>query len=322
MGWQRWAAAAGAGVFAARMYRRRKAWAGAPRISRLELTQGAGTAETDEGSVQFIGTATTLIRFGGFTILTDPNFLHRGEQVHLGYGLRSTRLTEPALSMEELPPVDFVVLSHLHEDHFDRRVARALPKDTPILTTPEAAASLRRKGFWRAAAVDTWRPVEVRKGNASMRLTAMPGTHGPMLVSAFLPEVMGSMLDFRDRAGGNSLRLYITGDTLVFEDLEDIPRRYPGIDVALLHLGGTRVLGVLVTMDAIEGVRALEIVAPKLAIPIHYNDYTVFRSPLADFQREAIRAGWEDRVRYLRHGETFALRPAEIRGLEMEKARG
>lgn len=37
------------------------------------------------GSLFFIGTATVLLRYAGFTILTDPNFLHQGDHVHLGY---------------------------------------------------------------------------------------------------------------------------------------------------------------------------------------------------------------------------------------------
>jgi hypothetical protein len=43
------------------------------------------TAAGRAGSVQFIGTATVLLRYGGLTILTDPNFLHKGDHVHLGY---------------------------------------------------------------------------------------------------------------------------------------------------------------------------------------------------------------------------------------------
>jgi L-ascorbate metabolism protein UlaG (beta-lactamase superfamily) len=39
------------------------------------------------GSLTFIGTATTVLRLGGFTLLTDPNFLHRGQRAYLGYGL-------------------------------------------------------------------------------------------------------------------------------------------------------------------------------------------------------------------------------------------
>lgn len=41
----------------------------------------------DQGSVRFVGTATTVIQYGGITILTDPNFLHAGEQIHIGYGI-------------------------------------------------------------------------------------------------------------------------------------------------------------------------------------------------------------------------------------------
>jgi L-ascorbate metabolism protein UlaG (beta-lactamase superfamily) len=92
-----------------------------------------------EGSIEFIGTATVIIRYAGFTILTDANFLHRGEQAHLGYGLLATRLTEPSRALEDLPPVDLVILSHLHEDHFDRRVAQDLSRALPIVTTPHAA---------------------------------------------------------------------------------------------------------------------------------------------------------------------------------------
>jgi L-ascorbate metabolism protein UlaG (beta-lactamase superfamily) len=88
-----------------------------------------------------------------------------------------------------------------------------------------------------------------------------------------------------------------------------------GIDLALLHLGGTRILGIYVTMDATQGVEALRILDPRTAIPIHYNDYAVFRSPLEDFQRAVRAAGLEERVHCLRHGETFRFRlTGEARG--------
>ena len=95
-----------------------------PKAHLLDLPAGDAVPESELGSVQFIGTATTLIRYQGMTILTDPNFLHRGEQVHIGYGMHSTRLTNPAIDFDDLPPVDFVLLSHLHEDHFDKLVER------------------------------------------------------------------------------------------------------------------------------------------------------------------------------------------------------
>src|ERR671915_1414624 len=99
------------------------------------------------GSIFFVGTATVLIGYAGFTILTDPNFLHRGDHVHLGYGLVSRRQTNPAIEIEDLPPLDFILLSHLHGDHFDRVAERNLNKATPVISTGHATRYLKRKGF-------------------------------------------------------------------------------------------------------------------------------------------------------------------------------
>jgi L-ascorbate metabolism protein UlaG (beta-lactamase superfamily) len=259
----------------------------------------------DNGSIFFVGNATVLIRYAGFTILTDPNFLHAGDHVHLGYGLTSTRTTDPAVEIEDLPPLDFVLLSHLHGDHFDRVAERKLNKATLIISTRHATSYLEKVGFTRTHALRTWEPIDVTKGAATLRLTAMPGTHGPGPFGTLLPPVMGSMLDFVDREGGKRLQMYISGDTLIHERLREIPRRFPDVDLALLHLGGTRVLGIMVTMDAQQGVEAMRIIDPRTAIPIHYNDYEAFKSPLEDFKRSVNAAGLEDRVHYLNHGDTY-----------------
>jgi L-ascorbate metabolism protein UlaG (beta-lactamase superfamily) len=261
--------------------------------------------EFGSGSIFFIGNATVLIRYAGFTILTDPNFLRAGDHVHLGYGLTSTRLMNPAVEIDDLPPFDFVLLSHLHGDHFDRVAERKLNKATPIISTRHATSYLEKVGFTRTHALKTWETIEVRKGRATLRLTAMPGTHGPGALGALLPPVMGSMLDFGDEGGEIRLRMYISGDTLIHECLREIPRRFPDVDLALWHLGGTRLLGTMVTMDAEQGVEAMRIVDPRTVVPIQYNDYEVFTSPLEDFKRTVSEAGLEDKVHYLGHGDTY-----------------
>jgi L-ascorbate metabolism protein UlaG (beta-lactamase superfamily) len=271
---------------------------------RLSSTTGA-SADFSGGSIFFVGTATVILRYAGFTILTDPNFLHAGDHVHLGYGLTAERLTNPALEIEQLPPLDFCVLSHYHGDHFDRIAEERLQKDLPIITTDHAASELKDKGFTAPVALDTWDSVTVHKGEASVRVTSMPGRHGPPVVEKFLPPVMGSMLEFQPAPERIAMRLYITGDTLLFDDLNEIPRRYPDIDLALFHLGGTQIMGILLTMDAEQGVEAIRIINPREVIPIHYNDYEVFKSPLEDFRKAVEAAGFSDRVKYLSHGETY-----------------
>jgi L-ascorbate metabolism protein UlaG (beta-lactamase superfamily) len=251
-----------------------------------ELTLSGGVvaaSDRAQGSIYFVGNATVILRYAGFTVLTDPNFLHRGDHVHLGYGMTAARRTDPALELEALPPIDFVLLSHMHEDHFDREVERKLDRSLPIVTTPHAAADLTSKGFRAAKALNTWEPLTITKGSAQVRVRAMPGAHASGVIAKMLPPVMGSLLEFENSRGEVAFRTYITGDTVFIDELKEIPRRFPDIDLALLHLGGTMFFGLLmVTMDPRQGVEVIRLVKPKTAIPIHYDDYTAFEFALGN----------------------------------------
>ncbi|MBB5939048.1 MBL fold metallo-hydrolase [Streptomyces zagrosensis] len=256
--------------------------------------------------LHFIGNATVLVRYGGLTLLTDPNFLHRGQYAYLGYGLLSRRLTEPALDVDDLPRLDAIVLSHLHGDHWDRRARRRLDHAVPVLTTPHAARRLRTvHGFHRTAGLRTWQGLTLQQGDAQVRVTALPGRHaGHRVLRGLLPPVMGSMLEFGPIRGPARLRLYVSGDTLVYDGLDEITRRFPAADLAVLHLGGTRLPGgFVVTMDGAQGAELARRLDPRLILPVHYGDYTVMRSPLSAFLTEVEAAGLGDRLVHCRHGQ-------------------
>jgi L-ascorbate metabolism protein UlaG (beta-lactamase superfamily) len=121
-----------------------------------------------------------------------------------------------------------------------------------------------------------------------------------------LPPVMGSMLEHRV---GDDVRrrVYVSGDTLTGDHVDAIHERYPDIDAAVVHLGGTRVLAHTVTMDAEQGADFLRRVSPASAIPVHYDDYGVFRSPLSAFLERVGREDMSTVVRPVRRGETVAL---------------
>jgi L-ascorbate metabolism protein UlaG (beta-lactamase superfamily) len=262
--------------------------------------------------IHFIGNATLLIRYGPLTLLTDPNFLHRGRYAYLGYGLFTKRLTEPALGLDELPArPDAVVLSHLHGDHWDRTARRGLDRKLPILTTPHAARRLRGlHRFGAAAGLRTWESRELTRGAYQVRVIAMPGQHalGPLRLA--LPPVMGSVLEFGQAGGPVRIRLYISGDTLLFDGLRAIAERYPDLDVALLHLGGTRLPGgFVVTLDGAGGAELAELIGSRRVLPIHYEDYSVMKSPLGDFLAAADRRGLGERVVPWRHGQEATVEP-------------
>jgi L-ascorbate metabolism protein UlaG (beta-lactamase superfamily) len=274
-------------------------------IHRVVLTTQTEEIDRAHGTLFFIGTATVLLRYAGFTVLTDPNFLREGEQVHLGYGVRARRLANPALDFGALPPLDLVLLSHLHEDHFDRLVARRLHKDTPIVTTPRTAQQLEQKGFRHLYPLTTWQSLSLLKGERELRITALPARHGPGPIARLLPEVMGSMLEFVTVPAQMPYRLYISGDTLLYKGLREIPQRYPAIDLGLFHLGGEQFVGLSASMNAKKGVEAISLLKPCVAIPIHYDDYTNFSSPLDEFQQLVHRAKLKTNVQYVQRGYTY-----------------
>lgn len=257
-------------------------------------------------SLTFIGTATVLMRWGDLTLLTDPNFLHRGQYAYLGKGLVSRRRTEPGLSWQELPPLDGVVLSHLHGDHFDRVARRRLAHDVPIVTTPHARRRLTaRHGFDDVRGLATWESSTLVAGPDQVRITAVPARHAPGFAQHLLPPVMGSVLEFGPVGGAVARRIWVSGDTVAVPELREIPLRYPDVDLAVLHLGGTTLPGgMVVTLDAVAGADVLELVDPVEAVPVHFDDYGVFRSPLEDFRAEVDRRGLASDVRYLQRGET------------------
>lgn len=286
---------------------------------RKSSTQGRH-APAEDGQVLFIGNATLLIRFGSLAILTDPNFVGRDAEVPLGFGLSAVRTTDPAIEADELAQPDLVIVSHDHGDHFDDVAADWLDAAVPVVTCPAAARRIEEKGFNGVRALETWTSTELVKEGTRVRVTAVPARHASGPLAFALPEVMGSVLELwrdweRADAGAGrhtderpaDLVIYISGDTLLDDRMGRIADRFPRIDLAFIHMGGMRVLGMTLTLDAEQGVQLLNLLHPRLAIPIHYNDYVTSSSALPEFVARVKEAGLSKRVRYLRHGEVWPL---------------
>lgn len=73
-----------------------------------------------------------------------------------------------------------------------------------------------------------------------------------------------------------------------------------------MHLGGTKVMGVLLTMDGEQGAEAVEVIDADVAIPVHYEEYTVMKSPLSDFDAAAARRRLRTEIHRLQRGESFS----------------
>jgi ribonuclease BN (tRNA processing enzyme) len=166
----------------------------------------------------FVGTATTVIELGSFTVLTDPNFLRRGQRAYLGKGLWSRRLTDPALEPEELPALDAVVLSHLHGDHFaglpwlilDGQFAH---RERPlVIAGPPGTEGRLRQAFEALypAAPDADRPFEVRVVELADRVRS---DHGPAAVTPFEVKHGSGAPPYALRVGYCDKTIAYSGDT-------------------------------------------------------------------------------------------------------------
>src|SRR5689334_15136958 len=93
--------------------------------------------------VTHVGGPTTLLEFGGWRILTDPTFDPPGGRYFFGWGTTSKKLLGPSIPVDDVGPIDAVLVSHHHhEDNLDPSARALLPRWGTTLTTKKAAAKL------------------------------------------------------------------------------------------------------------------------------------------------------------------------------------
>ncbi len=142
---------------------------------------------------------------GGLNVLTDPIFSERSFPVQWA---GPQRVMAPAMSLEELPPIDVVLLSHSHYDHFDKPAAKWLARHHPEATwvVPlELGRYVRGFGVRNAVEVDWWERVDVK----GLRVTATPARH--FSARRFRDRNKTLWCGYAMEMGGR--RAYFAGDT-------------------------------------------------------------------------------------------------------------
>ncbi|MFB8008880.1 MBL fold metallo-hydrolase [Nocardia sp. NPDC056000] len=192
--------------------------------------------------------ASVLLDFGGARILTDPwlserRFYYQGEPRSIA-------------TAADLPELAGIVISHEHYDHCDLAALIEYPDRTvPFAVVPGLAAKVRAAGFANVTELAPWQTTHL----GPVEVTAAPAKHG-------VPEVT-----FVLRADGHTV--YFGADTLRIAELDEVARRFPDIDLALLPINGLRIRPLLnhqVVMDAAEAADLTRALRPRLSVPIHY----------------------------------------------------
>ncbi len=194
----------------------------------------------------YVGHATVLIELDGVRILTDP--ILRGR-------VGALRRRGPTPSRGELDPIDAVVISHAHPDHFDLASLRTLSGD-PLVIAPNGLG--RRAGRATTRVHEVTVGDQVRVGDVS--ITAISARHARWPLERTV-RPLGYLIE-------GSTRVYFAGDTARFAGMSRLAGR---VDVALLPIGrwGPPVGPKRLTPRT--AVAAARQVGAKVAIPIHWG---------------------------------------------------
>jgi L-ascorbate metabolism protein UlaG (beta-lactamase superfamily) len=259
-----------------------------------------------ELTITYVGGPTALLEVGGLRLLTDPTFDQPGKRYHFGWGTTSRKLQAPALTPEQLSPIDAVLLSHdHHDDNLDPAGRAMLPSVGKVITTPSGARRLDGNALGLAPWEST--TLALPEGG-ELRITATPARHGPPLSRPLVGEVVGFVLEWEGQSNG---AFWISGDTVYFKGVAEVGSRFD-VGTALIHLGGVRfpVTGpARYTMNAAEAIRVAEEFGLSTLVPIHYEGWKHFRQGQAAVERAFGEAGIESRTRWLS--------PAEPRTIEV-----
>lgn len=267
-----------------------------PRTGRSHKPQLVSEREL---GITFIGHSGFFIQIGGRNLVIDPNFAR--------WLIVLKRQRRPGMRLRDLPPIDYVLVSHAHFDHLHRPSLRAIARLTrwrcgyaPEIIVPKNVGDIvRRLGFSQMHELDWWQ--EFRDGK--LKITHTPAQHWGARM----------LRDFHRGFGGYVVRsdnhsLYHAGDTAYFDGFHEIGRRL-NPEIALLPIGAYHPPHYRnVHTSPEDAVQAFLDLRSRMMIPMHYGtfrlSYEPMEEPLQRLRAAAAAAGVSDRVMVLEEGRT------------------
>jgi L-ascorbate metabolism protein UlaG (beta-lactamase superfamily) len=246
-----------------RRERRKAVW---PKRIGDPVLPPPGLAATGRISVTFIGHSTFLVQSGGIRMLFDPIWSERCSPVWFA-GPR--RVRSPGQSLDALPGVDLLLVSHNHYDHMDLRTLRQVRKRwSPLAATGlDNARHLAKAGIRSAVELDWWDSAEL----AGARVTYVPAQH---FSARGLYDRNVSLWGGFVVEAGNAV-VYFAGDSGYSPYFAEIGRRFPRIDLALLPIGAYEPRWFMRThhVDPEEAVRAHLDLGAQRSIGMHFGTF-------------------------------------------------
>jgi L-ascorbate metabolism protein UlaG (beta-lactamase superfamily) len=217
----------------------------------------------------WLGHSTVLLKIDGFTILTDPVFSTR---IGLSLGpltLGIKRLVEIALPSQALPPVDLVLLSHAHMDHFDLPTMRGLENPhTQIVTASQTSDLLRVRRYARVDELRWNEPIEVGRA----RITAFEVAHwGARMRGDIYRGYNGYHIEL------GKTRVVFGGDTALTDSFKRL-RTARRVDLAIMPIGAYDPW-IRVHCNPEQAWQMANDAGAEFVLPVHHQTFHLSREP-------------------------------------------
>lgn len=240
----------------------------------------------------WLGHSTVLLKLDGVTIVTDPVFSSR---IGLNFGpvtLGIKRLIDVAVPIVDLPPIDIILLSHAHMDHFDLPSLRELENaGTEVVTAYRTSDLLRRKRY---------RQVHELRWGETVRA-------GAATISAFEVDHWGARMRSDVYRGYNgytvetgSFRILFGGDTAYTEAFRQLKssRRF---DLAIMPIGAYDPWIRVHCNPEQAWAMANQAGADRL-LPVHHQTFRLSHETKLEPMERVLRAAGQEADRICVHG--------------------
>ena len=245
--------------------------------------------------IQLIRSATLRIEYAQHLFIIDPYLAAKHSRPSFAGKSPNPLVDLPCAPQDVIAGTEWVIVSHLHSDHFDPVAQTLLPKETPILCQPEDEAPIEAKGFRRVIPVAdtlTWQ---------GMTITHIPGQHGT-----------GEVLQEMGRAAGfvfqaeHEPTVYWAGDTIWTPTIADIVVRMRPLIIITHSCGAVWSEQVLIVMDAAQTVAVCRAAPASIVVATHMDSLDHATISREDLRRYAEANGiGADRLRIPADGETL-----------------
>jgi N-acyl-phosphatidylethanolamine-hydrolysing phospholipase D len=274
---------------------------GAP--PELAQNDGAFLRENALGSVPtltWVGHSTLLVQMGHTTFLTDPIWSRTASPLPVG----PRRYVEPGIEIEDLPDIDFVVVSHNHYDHMDLATLRALDERGTRFFVPLGNRDiLEEAGIGQVEEIDWWQSRRV----GGVEVYCVPARHWSRRGLFDMNRALwsGWVVVAEDR------RFYFAGDTGTFDGFKTIGERLGPIDLAAVPIGAYLPQEMMEPshLNPEQALEAAVALGARRSVAIHFGTFDLSDEALDEpphrFREASMRAGRGPDVDWLlRVGET------------------